>query len=84
MRIIEGTKPFAAPGRGAVTHETAPILEHDPAREAVLDVIMQKAEAGDTITIPVPDHRELRIGTLLSIVRQSGLPRSLFERAGAS
>ena len=47
-------------------------------------VIMQKAEAGDTITIPVPDHRELRIGTLLSIVRQSGLPRALFERAGAS
>ena len=37
MRIIEGTKPFAAAGRGAVTHETAPILEHDPAREAVLD-----------------------------------------------
>ena len=47
-------------------------------------VIMQKAEAGDTITIPVPNHRVLRIGTLMSIVRQSGLPRSLFERAGAS
>ena len=47
-------------------------------------MIMQQAEAGDTITIPVPNHRVLRIGTLMSIVRQSGLPRSLFERAGAS
>ena len=45
---------------------------------------MQKTEAGDTITIPVPDHRTLRIGTLMSIVRQSGLPRSVFEQAGAS
>ncbi len=45
---------------------------------------MQKAEAGDTITVPVPNHRVLRIGTLKSIVRQSGLSRSLFERAGAS
>jgi hypothetical protein len=26
-----------------------------------------------------PDHRELRIGTLLSIIRQSQLQRSLFE-----
>jgi len=32
-----------------------------------------------TVTVPVPDHGELRIGTLASIIRQSGLPRSLFE-----
>ena len=42
-------------------------------------VLMQKTEAGSTVTIPVPDHKELRIGTLLSVIRQSGLPRSLFE-----
>jgi len=41
--------------------------------------IMQKRLPDTTITIPVPDHRELRIGTLLSIIRQSSLPRSLFE-----
>ena len=40
---------------------------------------MQKTEAGSTVTIPVPDHKELRVGTLMSIIRQSGLPRSLFE-----
>ena len=42
-------------------------------------VIMQKIESSSTITVPVPDHRELRMGTLMSIIRQSGLPRSLFE-----
>ncbi len=40
---------------------------------------MQKRIAGTTITVPVPDHTEIKIGTLMSIVRQSGLPRSLFE-----
>jgi predicted RNA binding protein YcfA (HicA-like mRNA interferase family) len=42
-------------------------------------IIMQKRERGTTITVPVPDHDELRMGTLLGIIRQSGLPRSLFE-----
>ena len=42
-------------------------------------VVMQKADAEETVTVPVPDHRELRTGTLLSIIRQSGVPRSAFE-----
>jgi len=42
-------------------------------------IIMQKRIGNSTITIPVPDHDELRIGTLLGIIRQSELPRSLFE-----
>jgi predicted RNA binding protein YcfA (HicA-like mRNA interferase family) len=42
-------------------------------------IIMQKAIAGGTITVPVPDHSELRRGTLRSIVRQSGLAREEFE-----
>jgi len=41
--------------------------------------IMQRRLAGSTVTVPVPDHNELRTGTLLSIIRQSGLPRELFE-----
>ena len=32
-----------------------------------------------TTTVPVPDHGEFAIGTLLSIVRQSRLPRVAFE-----
>ena len=42
-------------------------------------MVMQRTLPGSTITVPVPDHRELRIGTLLSIIRQSRLPRTLFE-----
>jgi len=40
---------------------------------------MQKLEGTSTVTVPVPDHREVRIGTLRSIIRQSGLPRAEFE-----
>ncbi len=40
---------------------------------------MQKALETTTITVPVPDHAELRTGTLQSIIRQSGLPKQLFE-----
>jgi len=42
-------------------------------------VIMQKRISDSTITVPVPDHREIRLGTLQSIIRQSQLPRSEFE-----
>jgi predicted RNA binding protein YcfA (HicA-like mRNA interferase family) len=41
--------------------------------------VMQKRAEGSTTTVPVPDHDELRISTLQSIIRQSGLPRSFFE-----
>ena len=41
-------------------------------------VVMQKEEGGSTVTVPVPDHRELRVGTLASIIRQSGIPRERF------
>lgn len=40
---------------------------------------MQLQIEGSTRTVPVLDHDELRIGTLLSIIRQSQLPRQLFE-----
>ena len=42
-------------------------------------IIMQKRTDETTITVPIPNYLELRIGTLQSIIRQSGLPRSLFE-----
>ena len=40
---------------------------------------MQRVTQEGTTTVPVPDHAELRVGTLRSIIRQSGLPRSEFE-----
>lgn len=43
-------------------------------------IIMQRQIGdNDTITVPVPLHRELKIGTLKSIIRQSQLDRELFE-----
>jgi predicted RNA binding protein YcfA (HicA-like mRNA interferase family) len=41
--------------------------------------VMQKRAESTTITVPVPLHDEIRIGTLQSIIRQSGLAKSLFE-----
>ena len=42
-------------------------------------IIMQRAADGGTTTVPVPDHNEVRFGTLRSIIRQSGVARSEFE-----
>jgi len=42
-------------------------------------IIMQLRTVDSTVTIPVPDHRELRIGTLRSIIQRSGFPREFFE-----
>ncbi len=41
--------------------------------------IMQRTDGATTTTVPVPLHRELKPGTLAAIIRQSGLPRALFE-----
>ena len=42
-------------------------------------VVLQRRTSTRTVTVPVPLHRELKMGTLQSIVRQSGLPREAFE-----
>jgi predicted RNA binding protein YcfA (HicA-like mRNA interferase family) len=49
------------------------------ARRKGSHIILQKRTDDSTVTVPVPDHPQLRIGTLQSIIRQSGLSRSLFE-----
>lgn len=42
-------------------------------------IVMQRATDGGTTTVPVPDHTEVKIGTLRSIIRQSGVSRAEFE-----
>jgi predicted RNA binding protein YcfA (HicA-like mRNA interferase family) len=42
-------------------------------------VIMQKQVNSTTITVPVPQHKEIKPGTLISIIRQAQLPRVFFE-----
>ena len=48
-------------------------------RQRASHIVMQKQLPDTTITVPVPNHAELRIGTLQSIIRQSGISRSEFE-----
>lgn len=42
-------------------------------------LLMQKKTGNTTITVPVPNHSEIKIGTLQSIIRQSQLLREKFE-----
>jgi predicted RNA binding protein YcfA (HicA-like mRNA interferase family) len=42
-------------------------------------IIMQKQTKDSTTTVPVPNHKELRLGTLRSIIRQSKLSKTDFE-----
>ena len=42
-------------------------------------VMQYKKPEGGTVTVPVPDHVELRTGTLHGIIDQCRLPRELFE-----
>jgi predicted RNA binding protein YcfA (HicA-like mRNA interferase family) len=42
-------------------------------------IVMQRHTDAASVTVPIPDHRELAIGTLQSIIRQSGVARTEFE-----
>jgi predicted RNA binding protein YcfA (HicA-like mRNA interferase family) len=42
-------------------------------------LVMQMVVNNSTITVVVPNHKEIKIGTLKSIIRQSGLRSSLFQ-----
>lgn len=62
--------------------EVCKILEQQgfiQVRQRGSHIILQKRVGETTITVPVPDHKELQLGTLRAIIRQSELPRSLFE-----
>jgi len=52
---------------------------YEEVRQRGSHIIMQKKTEASTITIPVPNHKELRAGTLMSIIRQSRLNRTIFE-----
>lgn len=62
--------------------EVCEILETEgfsAVRQRGSHVVMQKRSVHTTTTVPVPDHSELKTGTLTSIIRQSGVARRLFE-----
>lgn len=45
-------------------------------------IVMQRRATDGTITVVVPNHNEVRRGTLSSIIRQSRLDRREFEESG--
>jgi predicted RNA binding protein YcfA (HicA-like mRNA interferase family) len=63
--------------------EVCAILERHgfvEARRRGSHIVMQRvSETGMTTTVPVPDHKEVKTGTLRSIIRQSGVLKSEFE-----
>lgn len=69
-------KPKVFSGR-----EVCQILEahgFEKVRQRGSHIVMQKQIPGSTITVPVPNHKEIKAGTLMSIIRQSGIQRSEF------
>jgi len=62
-------------------HVCAILAEHGfvEVRRRGSHIVMQRKMDDTSITVPVPDHSELKIGTLASIIRQSGLARDLFS-----
>ncbi len=47
-------------------------------RQSGSHIARRKQTADGGRTVIVPNHPEIRLGTLKSIIEQSGLPRSLF------
>ncbi|MFD1001746.1 type II toxin-antitoxin system HicA family toxin [Ohtaekwangia kribbensis] len=43
----------------------------------VVILLCKKRTDNSTITVPVPNHKEIKLGTLLSIIRQSGVPKNV-------
>ncbi|MGH9202835.1 MAG: type II toxin-antitoxin system HicA family toxin [Vicinamibacterales bacterium] len=69
LRILSGREVCRIP----TVHGFAPV------RQRGSHIIMQKRSEGSTVTVPVPNHSVIRIGTLQAIIRQSGVPRTEFE-----
>ena len=49
-----------------------------PVRQKGSHLIMQKHIDETTVTVPIPMHKIVKIGTLQSIIRQSGIPKEAF------
>ena len=67
--------------------EVCAILENhgfEQVRQRGSHVIMQKHSGKSTITVPVPLHKELKKGTLRSIIRQSGIAKIAFDQSASN
>lgn len=74
VRVAQAARPV---GQGRVA--ILPAHGFSKVRQRGSHAVMPRRDGRTTITVPVPMHRELRTGTLQSIIGQSGLARSVFE-----
>ena len=51
----------------------------EPIRQRGSHIVLQRRTPSGTVTVPIPDHAEIKVGTLLAILRQTGVSRSAFE-----
>ena len=63
-----------------VCKKTLKRYDFKQARRRSSYILMQKRVENTTITVPIPDHKELKRGTLTSIIRQSGIPKEESEK----
>jgi predicted RNA binding protein YcfA (HicA-like mRNA interferase family) len=50
-------------------------------RQAGSHIIMRRdLPGGDSATVPVPNHREVAVGTMKSIIRLSGVDARMFRK----
>ena len=63
----------------SIKNFTAIIEKEADGYVALCHIIMQKKINNSTITVPVPNHPEIKIGTLQSIIRQSEIAKEQFE-----
>lgn len=69
IRILSGSEICAILARNGFTL----------IRQLGSHIVVQRVFEDTTITVPVPNHREVKIGPLLSIIRQSHIAREEFE-----
>lgn len=55
-------------------------IGYKPARQAGSHVILVKIDRAGKHAVVVPDHKEIDKGTLVEIIRQSGLKRDAFMK----
>lgn len=70
LRVLSGKETCTILGRHGFT---------EVRRRGSHIVMQRKNDDEGTTTVPVPDHKELKKGTLRSIIRQSGVSRHEFE-----
>ena len=76
LRLLLGNLRVLSGKQLCAVHEAHNFVQ---VRQKDSHIVMQLITADGSIAMPFPDHREIHVGTLMSIIRQSGISKSVFE-----